>query len=172
MPRYAEWPLKVFGKPVGTAWEGWSAMQCQANEANSTASRKDQRGEQKRKAMEASHRELLISKFQEVPDTLEHLLAVALIVIFSGEGSGEETHHSGKAKPEEGPDYVKPIILSAVILMAALLQWYSELKAGSQMEAMQKLQAQDQQSCQSHEPAAPVQDEASQKEEERKGRPL
>ncbi|CAL1164866.1 unnamed protein product [Cladocopium goreaui] len=62
---------------------------------------------------------------------------VALIVIFSGEGSGEETHHSGK----EGPDYVTPIILSAVIVMAALLQWYSELKAEVQMEAMQKLQA-------------------------------
>lgn len=62
---------------------------------------------------------------------------VALIVIFSGEGSGEETHHSGK----EGPDYVTPIILSAVIVMTALLQWYSELKAEVQMEAMQKLQA-------------------------------
>lgn len=71
---------------------------------------------------------------------------VALIVIFSGEGSSSEVkphhHHAEKAGPqEEGPDYVTPIILSAVIVMAALLQWYSELKAESQMEAMQKLQA-------------------------------
>ena len=70
---------------------------------------------------------------------------VALIVIFSGEGSSSEVkphHHHEKVGPqEEGPDYVTPIILSAVIVMAALLQWYSELKAESQMEAMQKLQA-------------------------------
>ncbi|CAK9094153.1 Tubulin-specific chaperone D (Beta-tubulin cofactor D) (Tubulin-folding cofactor D) [Durusdinium trenchii] len=71
---------------------------------------------------------------------------VALIVIFSGSSPGAEVTHLNatqkEAQPaEEGPDYVTPIILSAVIVMAALLQWYSELKAESQMEAMQKLQA-------------------------------
>eukprot|EP00913_Durusdinium_trenchii_P010668 g10008.t1 len=71
---------------------------------------------------------------------------VALIVIFSGSSPGPEVTHLNatqkEAQPaEEGPDYVTPIILSAVIVMAALLQWYSELKAESQMEAMQKLQA-------------------------------
>ncbi|CAJ1444089.1 unnamed protein product, partial [Effrenium voratum] len=69
---------------------------------------------------------------------------VALIIIFSGEGSSEAevpVHKDLASQHEEGPDYVTPIILSSVIVMAALLQWYSELKAESQMEAMQKLQA-------------------------------
>jgi len=42
---------------------------------------------------------------------------------------------------EEGADYITPIILSLVIVMAALLQWYAEQQAENQMEAMQKLQA-------------------------------
>jgi len=74
---------------------------------------------------------------------------VALILISSGESSSAEapslnataSSEALAAHSEEGPDYVTPIILSSVIVMAALLQWYSELKAESQMEAMQKLQA-------------------------------
>ena len=38
------------------------------------------------------------------------------------------------------PDYVTPIILSAVIIMAGILRWYSEMKAEAQMEAMSKMQ--------------------------------
>jgi len=47
----------------------------------------------------------------------------------------------GGKMPKEGDDYVTPCILSFVIVAAALLQWYSELKAESMMEAMQQLQA-------------------------------
>eukprot|EP00931_Biecheleriopsis_adriatica_P024149 TRINITY_DN15119_c0_g1_i3.p1 TRINITY_DN15119_c0_g1~~TRINITY_DN15119_c0_g1_i3.p1 ORF type:complete len:1229 (-),score=239.13 TRINITY_DN15119_c0_g1_i3:158-3646(-) len=54
---------------------------------------------------------------------------VVLIAVFPG--------HSGGVTLS---DVVTPMILSAVIVMAALLQWYSELKAESQMDAMQKLQ--------------------------------
>mmetsp|Transcript_89989 Transcript_89989/g.160182 ORF Transcript_89989/g.160182 Transcript_89989/m.160182 type:complete len:1091 (+) Transcript_89989:125-3397(+) len=79
---------------------------------------------------------------------------VALIVVFAKpSGSAESSpdvsvngtavgaDQASSKKEEEEADYVTPIILSAVIVMAALLQWYSELKAESQMEAMQKLQA-------------------------------
>ena len=37
------------------------------------------------------------------------------------------------------PDYVTPIFLSAVIIMAGILRWYSEMKAEAQMEAMSKM---------------------------------
>lgn len=40
-----------------------------------------------------------------------------------------------------GADLVTPIILSFVIVMAAMLQWHAEQQAELQMEAMQKLQA-------------------------------
>lgn len=49
---------------------------------------------------------------------------VVLIVIFSGQS-------------EKDADYVTPSFLSFVIVMAALLQWWSELKAENQMESMQ-----------------------------------
>lgn len=41
----------------------------------------------------------------------------------------------------DGADYVTPIILSAVIVMAALLQWHAEQQAEDQMAALQKMQA-------------------------------
>lgn len=80
---------------------------------------------------------------------------VALIVVFSGvspkkeatednlvnvDAAGTLEEAESEAKEGQDADYVTPIILSGVIVMAALLQWYSELKAESQMEAMQELQ--------------------------------
>jgi magnesium-transporting ATPase (P-type) len=81
---------------------------------------------------------------------------VALIVCFSGEStvkeveagnvvnisaSGTFEEAEAEVKGEQEADYVTPCILSAVIIMAALLQWFSELQAESQMEAMQNMQA-------------------------------
>jgi len=78
---------------------------------------------------------------------------VALIIVFSGQSVPQEVKSLNETAPgaieeveddvkgEQDADYVTPIILSAVIVMAALLQWYSELKAESQMDAMQKMQA-------------------------------
>ncbi|CAE8581761.1 unnamed protein product [Polarella glacialis] len=78
---------------------------------------------------------------------------VALIVAFSGKTTASEMpkinatalgtilEDTDEVKDEAQADYVTPIILSAVIVMAALLQWYSELKAQSQMDAMQKMQS-------------------------------
>lgn len=81
---------------------------------------------------------------------------VALIVIFTGKSVKHEVEVGGMVnmtakgsvieaeddiKGEDDADYVTPIILSAVIVMAALLQWFSELKAEASMEAMQKMQA-------------------------------
>jgi sodium/potassium-transporting ATPase subunit alpha len=80
---------------------------------------------------------------------------VALIIIFSGRSAKSEVASGGvvnmtakgtleeaeeEVKGEQDSDYVTPIILAAVIVMAALLQWYSEMKAENQMEAMQKMQ--------------------------------
>lgn len=82
---------------------------------------------------------------------------VALIVIFSGHNkkeTGEAVHIfnstlnsslNGSTREveieaaDDDTDYVTPIILSLVIVMAALLQWFSELKAEASMEAMQKM---------------------------------
>jgi len=81
---------------------------------------------------------------------------VALIVLFAGKSPKQEIEVGGMVnmtaagnvieaeediKGEDDADYVTPIILSAVILMAALLQWFSELKAEASMEAMQKMQS-------------------------------
>jgi magnesium-transporting ATPase (P-type) len=81
---------------------------------------------------------------------------VALIVIFAGPSTIAEVEEGGmvnvtakgtlkdaeeEVQGEKDADYVTPIILSAVIVMAGLLQWYSEQKAESEMEAMQKMQA-------------------------------
>jgi len=84
---------------------------------------------------------------------------VALIVIFAdrsvkdqeigGEGqmmiraqsAASLDERRDEVKGEDDSDYVTPCILSGVIVMAALLQWYSELKAEAQMDAMQKMQS-------------------------------
>mmetsp|Transcript_93130 Transcript_93130/g.287380 ORF Transcript_93130/g.287380 Transcript_93130/m.287380 type:complete len:1112 (+) Transcript_93130:64-3399(+) len=82
---------------------------------------------------------------------------VILIIAFSGNPAAEVKHHEIATKTnltksaedfekeelaaDEGADYITPIILSLVIVMAALLQWYAEQQAESQMEAMQKLQS-------------------------------
>eukprot|EP00403_Amphidinium_massartii_P049669 CAMPEP_0178463032 /NCGR_PEP_ID=MMETSP0689_2-20121128/50123_1 /TAXON_ID=160604 /ORGANISM="Amphidinium massartii, Strain CS-259" /LENGTH=1066 /DNA_ID=CAMNT_0020089901 /DNA_START=125 /DNA_END=3325 /DNA_ORIENTATION=- len=75
---------------------------------------------------------------------------VALIIIFSGPKTEDvsvgETAAGAKAaeaeaKEGEDADYVTPVILSLVIVMAGVLQWWSEMQAESQMEAMQQLQA-------------------------------
>jgi sodium/potassium-transporting ATPase subunit alpha len=81
---------------------------------------------------------------------------VSLIIMFSGESIVTEVEAGGavnisavgtleeaeaEVKGEQEADYVTPIILSAVIIMAALLQWFSELQAESKMEAMQNMQA-------------------------------
>jgi len=78
---------------------------------------------------------------------------VALILCFSKSNIKAETaapaagaagaaeEQQAEAAGEEESDYVTPIILSAVIVMAAVLQWFSEIRAESQMEAMQKMQA-------------------------------
>mmetsp|Transcript_88312 Transcript_88312/g.161728 ORF Transcript_88312/g.161728 Transcript_88312/m.161728 type:complete len:1101 (-) Transcript_88312:166-3468(-) len=81
---------------------------------------------------------------------------VTLIVVFAGQpasteaeegmsvkklGHGTVEDQVEEVKGEQETDYVTPIILSFVIVMAALLQWGSELKAESQMEAMQNMQA-------------------------------
>jgi len=46
-----------------------------------------------------------------------------------------------EAEGEQEADYVTPIILSAVIVMAALLQWHAEQQAEDQMASLQKMQA-------------------------------
>jgi magnesium-transporting ATPase (P-type) len=81
---------------------------------------------------------------------------VSLIVIFAGKSPKQEAEVGGMVnmtaagtvieaeddiKGEDDADYVTPIILSLVIVMAALLQWFSELKAEASMEAMQKMSA-------------------------------
>lgn len=81
---------------------------------------------------------------------------VALIVIFAPSSTASEVEQGNvvnmtapgtvkeateEVEGEKDADYVTPIILSAVIIMAGLLQWYSEQKAESEMEAMQKMQA-------------------------------
>merc|ERR1719454_237800 len=55
--------------------------------------------------------------------------------------SAEVEEDVTECKEGEDADYVTPIILSAVIVMAALLQWKAEQAADDQMEAMQKMQA-------------------------------
>eukprot|EP00927_Polykrikos_kofoidii_P027257 TRINITY_DN24051_c0_g1_i1.p1 TRINITY_DN24051_c0_g1~~TRINITY_DN24051_c0_g1_i1.p1 ORF type:complete len:1103 (+),score=191.83 TRINITY_DN24051_c0_g1_i1:96-3404(+) len=80
---------------------------------------------------------------------------VALIVIFSNKNEAAEVQEFGgvdihaegsfdqakaEMRGEKESDYVTPVILSAVIVMTALLQWYSEIKAESKMEAMQNMQ--------------------------------
>jgi len=87
---------------------------------------------------------------------------VALIVAFSGNSltlpenldlgtalqmmnhtllAGERRLEEPVSAKEEQPDYVTPIILASVIVMAALLQWHAEQAAEEQMDAMQKMQA-------------------------------
>lgn len=46
-----------------------------------------------------------------------------------------------EAEGEQEADYVTPIILSAVIVMAALLQWHAEQQAEDQMASLQKMQS-------------------------------
>merc|ERR1719183_1341957 len=41
----------------------------------------------------------------------------------------------------EGDDFVTPIVLSAVIVMSGLLQWWTELKAEMMMESLQTMSA-------------------------------
>merc|ERR1719329_1294539 len=80
---------------------------------------------------------------------------VALIVIFSGKSVDQQAEvgtlinpnmtgpvegAEAEVKGEEEQDYVTPIILSVVIIMAGMLRWYSEMKAESQMDAMTKMQ--------------------------------
>jgi len=78
---------------------------------------------------------------------------VSLIVIFSEEDTGKDvaklanmtTRGSFEEDVEEiegenEADYVTPIILAAVIVMAALLRWVAEEKAENQMEALQQIQ--------------------------------
>jgi len=79
---------------------------------------------------------------------------VALIIIFANPskkstptlttslliGLGTEEELSDEDEEGKDADYVTPIILSAVIIMAACLQWYAEQKAEDEMEALQKLQ--------------------------------
>jgi len=77
---------------------------------------------------------------------------VALIVAFSGPKQDSTTtpvpetvagakQAETQATEGEDADYVTPVILSLVIVMAGCLQWYSEMQAESQMEAMQQMQA-------------------------------
>mmetsp|Transcript_26715 Transcript_26715/g.60833 ORF Transcript_26715/g.60833 Transcript_26715/m.60833 type:complete len:1106 (+) Transcript_26715:87-3404(+) len=80
---------------------------------------------------------------------------VVLIIAFSGTTAKEEVKEEGirnmtiagehfkeeEDVGEQDADYITPIILSLVIVMAALLQWHAEQQAENQMEAMQKLQA-------------------------------
>jgi len=66
---------------------------------------------------------------------------VALIIMFPGPSPEERALLMSKGLEVKDADYVTPIILSSVIVMAALLQWYSEIQAESQMEAMQQMQS-------------------------------
>mmetsp|Transcript_62122 Transcript_62122/g.133576 ORF Transcript_62122/g.133576 Transcript_62122/m.133576 type:complete len:1091 (+) Transcript_62122:133-3405(+) len=81
---------------------------------------------------------------------------VLLIIMFSGKPAaaaspttfvnntdvlGSVESEKVEAKDGEEADYVTPIILSLVIVMAALLQWHAEQQAEDQMESMQKMQA-------------------------------
>eukprot|EP00933_Yihiella_yeosuensis_P029196 TRINITY_DN22873_c0_g1_i2.p1 TRINITY_DN22873_c0_g1~~TRINITY_DN22873_c0_g1_i2.p1 ORF type:complete len:1158 (-),score=330.30 TRINITY_DN22873_c0_g1_i2:171-3239(-) len=62
---------------------------------------------------------------------------VALLLIFD-EDKPLVKEGSEKVAKEDG-DYVTPIILSAVIVMAGFLQWHAEQQAELQMEAMAKM---------------------------------
>lgn len=62
---------------------------------------------------------------------------VALLVVFANPEPRYDKN--GHLIEEEGGDYVTPIILSAVIVMAAVLQWHAEQQAELQMEAMAKM---------------------------------
>jgi len=76
---------------------------------------------------------LIIQFNQESPSQEAAVEAAAGVAA----GGVEETLQ--EAKGEKTADYVTPIILSGVIVMAALLQWHAEQQAEDQMEAMQKL---------------------------------
>jgi len=68
---------------------------------------------------------------------------LALLFVFNGHGEKKAIEATAEGKEDEKGekegDYVTPIILSLVIIMAALLQWYAEQKAEEQMEALQKM---------------------------------
>jgi len=66
---------------------------------------------------------------------------IILAVVFTERGFKDLGDNEIEGDEMAEIDYVTPCILSAVIIMAATLQWYSELKAESQMEAMQQLQS-------------------------------
>mmetsp|Transcript_4732 Transcript_4732/g.11047 ORF Transcript_4732/g.11047 Transcript_4732/m.11047 type:complete len:1113 (+) Transcript_4732:69-3407(+) len=81
---------------------------------------------------------------------------VLLILVFRGESVSQEVASGGRVdlnmpgevdfdtkevKAEQEADYVTPIILALVIIMAALLQWHAEQQAEESMEAMQKMQS-------------------------------
>jgi len=82
------------------------------------------------------------------------VVAEVILIIFAAKPPAEEvkdqnvtlTHAAEKLDEreiadEEGADYITPIILSLVIVFAALLQWHAEQQAENQMEAMQKMQS-------------------------------
>jgi len=54
---------------------------------------------------------------------------------------GTASQEAEEEEDEQEADYVTPIILSAVIVMAAMLQWHAEQQAEDQMASLQKMQA-------------------------------
>jgi len=65
--------------------------------------------------------------------------ALKLVVNHTATGSLEQAQT--QMVEAQQADYVTPIILSSVILMAALLQWHAEQQAEDQMNALQKMQS-------------------------------
>uniref|UniRef100_A0A7S1M5B2 Cation-transporting P-type ATPase N-terminal domain-containing protein n=1 Tax=Alexandrium catenella TaxID=2925 RepID=A0A7S1M5B2_ALECA len=83
---------------------------------------------------------ILIITFNEGPSPDSEVKKMVARKALNVTHSGEEFEATEVAN-EEGADYITPIILSLVIVMAALLQWHAEQQAENQMEAMQKLQS-------------------------------